>query len=102
MFHLPAEILEQGDPVLSYGRILRYQIHVLGHSDAVSETETRVRGGGLERIQLCFAHARDLLGADFEDVEASLAGFCDERELVDVPILRPISEVYSDGIHDLR
>ncbi len=101
VFHRLAKILEQSNAVFPYRRILRYQVHILGHSDAVSETQTRLRGGGFERVQLCFAHASDFLSADFKDVEASLAGSCDERELVDVPILRPISEMYSYGIHDL-
>ena len=101
VLHIPAEILEESDPVLSNGRIFRDQVHILGHSDAVGELQTCVRGGGLECIELSLAHPRNLLRADLEDLEPSLSGFFHEGELVHVPVLRPISEVYSDGIHKL-
>ena len=61
----------------------------------------RIRRRLFERVALGAAHPADFLGAHLQHVKAALFSFLDKREGLHLPVLGPISEVYSDGVHKL-
>src|ERR1700736_3925502 len=101
MFHRSRHILEKSDAFFARGGVLRGQVHIGGHADAVSEAEARVRGGAFERVSLRIAHAGDFRRVDLKNIEATFLGSFDKLDGLRVPVLGPVSEVYSDGVHKL-
>src|ERR1700738_2488134 len=83
----------------SPGNSLRGQDHTVGYADSVSEAEARIRGGAFERVPLRIAHAGDFRRVDLKNIEAIFLGSFDKLDGLRVPVLGPVSEVYSDGVH---
>lgn len=45
------------------------------------------------------AHPGDFWGVDLENVKAAFLGALDKQQGLRVPVLGPISEVHSNGVH---
>src|SRR5260370_12165096 len=101
MFHRSRHILEKSDAFFARGGVLRGQVHTGAHADAVSEAQARIRGGAFERVSLRIAHAGDFRRVDLKNIEATFLGSFDKLDGLRLPVLVPVSEVYSDWVHNL-
>jgi hypothetical protein len=52
MFHRSRHILEKSDAFFARGGVLRGQVHIGGHADAVSEAQARIRPRCTKRLRL--------------------------------------------------
>src|SRR3984957_14769035 len=99
MLHRSRHLPEKSDALFARVGVLRGQVHIGSHADAVSEAQARIRGGAFERVPLRIAHTGDFRRVDFKNIEATFFRSTDKLDGFRVPVLGPVSEVYSDGIH---
>jgi hypothetical protein len=101
LLHCQRYVLKKGDALFARRGVFREHVHVGRQPNAVSESDTRIRRRFFERIPLRSAHAGDFWGVDLENVKAAFFGALDKQQRLRVPVLGPISEVYSNGVHKL-
>ncbi len=94
-----ADLLQECNSGLPDRGIWRGRVVAGRQADAVGEGQAALIGMCFQRLALGGGHVSNRAAVDFQDIEAQVSHFIEDRVKILVPFVRPIGVINADFVH---